>query len=84
VKATLTNLLALAVAFAVVPALAEEPTQGAKRTGEPVKVELVGPPEPDPRVHEAVETIERLRLHPAEDSLDVSATARRRPHPDGE
>jgi predicted outer membrane lipoprotein len=84
VKVTLLNLVALAVAFAIVPAMAEEPTQGAKRTGEAVNVEIVGPPEPAPRVHEAVETIQRLRLHPAEDSLDVSETARRRPHPEGE
>jgi hypothetical protein len=84
VKATLPNLVALAVALAVAPALAGEPTQGANRTAAVTEVELVGPPEPTPQARQAVETLRRLRLHPGEDSLDVAETARRRPPRDAD
>lgn len=84
VRPLLTNLVALAVALAVVPALAEEPTRGMKRARNDVIAEVAEPPSVTAPVQQAVETLHRLRLHPGQDSLDVAETARRRPHTDSE
>jgi hypothetical protein len=73
------NLVALAVAFAVAPVLAEEPTQGVKRAGDAAVEEVASPSATTAPVHRAVEKLQRLRLHPGQDSLDVAETARSRP-----
>ena len=76
--------MVLAVAFAVVPAVAEETTQGVKRDAIDAPRPVAVPPESTAPAHQAVETLQRLRLHPGQDSLSVEETARRRPHPDGD
>ena len=76
--------MALAAAFAVVPAVAEETTQGAKDAGNEAREAAAVPSATVEPVHQAVESLHRLRLHPGQDSLDVEETARRRPYPERE
>ncbi|HYR96344.1 MAG TPA: hypothetical protein VEM57_06370 [Candidatus Binatus sp.] len=79
-KRIVTNLVALAVAFTVAPAMAEEPTQGVKRARDAAVAEDASPSATTAPVNQAVERLQRLRLHPGEDSFDVAETARKRPH----
>ena len=71
---------ALALAVAVTPALAEHggraaPRMEQRRTAPPAPP---APPATSP-VRGVLQTLERLRLHPGQDALDVAETARKRP-----
>jgi len=71
-------VMALALAVAVTPALAGEhggraaPRMEQRRTAPPA------PPATSP-VRGVLQTLERLRLHPGQDALDVAETPRPRP-----
>jgi len=71
-------VMALALAVAVTPALAAEhggraaPRMEQRRTAPPA------PPATSP-FRGVLQTLERLRLHPGQDALDVAETARKRP-----
>jgi len=66
---------ALALAVAVTPALAEHGGRAAPREQ---RTEPPAPPATFP-AREVLQTLERLRLHPGQDALDVTETARKRP-----
>jgi hypothetical protein len=71
------------VAMAAVPVRAAERQQD---TGRPSETQEVKPSAPQtlalPSVRQAVEGLERLRLHPGRDNLDLAETARNRPRAD--
>jgi len=74
-------VMALALAVAVTPALAaERGARAAPRTEEQRRTEPPAPPAPSP-ARDVLQTLERLRLHPGQDALDVTETARKRPEP---
>ena len=68
---------ALALAVAVTPALAEHGGRAAPRM-EQRRTAPPAPPATSP-VRGVLQTLERLRLHPGQDALDVAETARKRP-----
>jgi len=70
--------MALALAVAVTPALAAEHGGRAARRTEQRRTEPPAPPAPSP-ARDVLQTLERLRLHPGQDALDVTETARKRP-----
>ena len=71
--------MALALAVAVTPALAaERGGHAAPRIEQPRTAPPAPPPVTSP-VREVLQTLERLRLHPGQDGLDVAETARKRP-----
>ncbi len=71
-------VMALALA-AVTPVLAaEHGRRAAPRTEEQRRTEPPAPPAPSP-ARDVLQTLERLRLHPGQDALDVAETARKRP-----
>ena len=72
-------VMALALAVAVTPALAgEHGGRATPRTEEQRRTEPPAPPAPSP-ARDVLQTLERLRLHPGQDALDVTETARKRP-----
>ncbi len=71
---------ALALAVAVTPALAAEHGAHAAPRMEQRRTEPPAPPATSP-AREVLQTLERLRLHPGQDGLDVGETARKRPEP---
>ena len=72
-------VMALALAVAVTPVLAaEHGRRAAPRTEEQRRTEPPAPPAPSP-ARDVLQTLERLRLHPGQDALDVAETARKRP-----
>jgi hypothetical protein len=73
-------LMALALAVAVTPALAAEHGGRAAPRTEQRRTEPPAPPAPSP-ARDVLQTLERLRLHPGQDGLDVAETARKRPEP---
>ena len=73
--------MALALAVAITPALAaEHGGRAAPRMEEQRRAEPSAPPAPSP-ARDLLQTLERLRLHPGQDALDVGETARKRPEP---
>src|SRR5436309_16030726 len=71
--------MALALAVAVTPVLAaEHGGRAAPRMEEERRTEPPAPPATFP-AREVLQTLERLRLHPGHDALDVTETARKRP-----
>ena len=71
-------VMALALAVAVTPVLAaEHGGRAAPRMEEQRRTEPA-PPAPSP-ARDVLQTLERLRLHPGQDALDVDETARKRP-----
>ncbi len=76
--------MALALAVAVPPVLAaEHGGRAAPRMEEKRRTEPPAPPATSP-AREVLQTLERLRLHPGQDGLDVAETARKRPEPPAE
>jgi hypothetical protein len=71
-------VMALALAVAVTPAFAAERGAGTASRTEQRQTEQPAPPATFP-VREVLQTLERLRLHPGHDALDVTETARKRP-----
>ena len=69
-------VMALALAVAVTPALAAE--HGGRAAPREQRTEPPAPPATFP-AREVLQTLERLRLHPGQDALDVTETARKRP-----
>ena len=71
-------VMVLALAVAVTPALAAE---HGGRAGPRMEQRRTEPPAPSatPPVRDVLQTLERLRLHPGQDALDVTETARKRP-----
>ena len=67
--------MALALAVAVTPVLAGE---HGGRAAPRMEQRRTAPPATFP-VREVLKTLERLRLHPGQDALDVAETARKRP-----
>jgi hypothetical protein len=74
-------LAALALVFRAFPAFAAEGDVREARPQESSRVTLSVPSVRAPRVDQVLDSIHRLRLHPARDAFDISETARRHPHP---
>jgi len=70
--------MALALAVAVTAAFAAEHGAGTASRTEQRRTEPPAPPATSP-AREVLQTLERLRLHPGQDALDVAETARKRP-----
>jgi hypothetical protein len=75
--------MALAVALPAMPSVAAE-TEDEAELAQDVAVDVSPEPATTAPARQAVERLQRLRLHPGEDGLDVAETARRRPHLDGD
>ena len=75
--------MALALAVAVTPVLAGEHGGRSVPMMEPRQIEPPPPRETYP-AHDVLQSLERLRLHPGQDALDRSETARKRPEPRAE
>jgi len=73
-------VMSLALAVAVAPVLAAERDEPAAPGMEQRPLEAPAPPVTSP-VREMLKSLERLRLHPGQDALDVAETARKRPEP---
>jgi hypothetical protein len=73
-------LAAIAVALAVSPAAAEERLADSRQDDDHRSVE----PAPTPRVAPALDGLQRLRLHPGRDGLDVTEAARKHPRATGD
>ena len=73
-------VISLALAVAVAPVLAAERDEPAAPQMEQRPQEPPAPPVTSP-VREMLQSLERLRLHPGQDALDVAETARKRPEP---
>ena len=71
-------VMALALAVAVTPAVAAERGPRAAPRTEQRGTAPQGPTQTSP-LRDVLESLERLRLHPGQDSLDAAATARKRP-----
>jgi len=85
VKSRTTILAALAVALAAIPAAATEPDAEAKPVhdvGDPPLADFV-PQASTPSIRRALEGLQRLRLRPGADALDVVETTRGRPGTNG-
>jgi hypothetical protein len=81
VKSRTTILAALAVALAAIPAGATDPDVDAKPVhdvGDPPLATFV-PEASTPSIRRAVAALQRLRLRPGADALDVVETTRGRP-----
>ena len=84
-KSRTTILAALAVALAAIPATATEPDAEAKPVhdvGDPPLEDFV-PQASTPSIRRALEGLQRLRLRPGADALDVVETTRGRPGTNG-
>lgn len=74
------SLLAAIVLAALTPsALFAEVTEKADPASERLEIVPTLPGMKRPSVGEALRGLERLRLHPGRDGLDISETSRRRP-----
>jgi hypothetical protein len=71
-------VMSLPLAVAVTPALAAEHGRRAAPRMEQRRTAPPAPPATSP-AREVLQTLERLRLHPGQDALDVAETARKRP-----